>query len=278
MICQADMCTLTAGFDPTWTHLHNTFCSISHTTLFIQHGVDTHNPNQSKERSVARLFTVGKVLNIVHTCIVWTQRLRQLNLKWTIVKESEEREVSTMFERLCQHLFWNEKKDRKWGKRQQKHSWECEMRGKKSQLRVVKTRSWSTLNIPVPSCEGNYGQTFLQCIYMDKPLLPLWFVTRKLNVMWQQMGPMRSYTFRLNSANLDWLYLFMPQFTHWITEWACTVVSPTHSSCKRQWFTGTSQHLVQRLLMFSGLYSTSPQLSNSHDTVSPCSFVFFATH
>lgn len=72
MICQADMCTLTAGFDPVWTHLHNTFCSISHTTLFILHDVDTHNANQNKEWSVARLFTVFMVLNMVHTCIVWT--------------------------------------------------------------------------------------------------------------------------------------------------------------------------------------------------------------
>ncbi len=72
MICQEDMYARTAGFDPVWTHLHNAFCSISHTTLFILHDVDTHNPNQSKERSAAGLFTACKVLNMVLACIVWT--------------------------------------------------------------------------------------------------------------------------------------------------------------------------------------------------------------
>lgn len=65
-------CTLTARVDPAWTRLHGTFHSISHTTLFILHDIDTHNSNLSKEWSVARLFTVCTVLNMCPACIVWT--------------------------------------------------------------------------------------------------------------------------------------------------------------------------------------------------------------
>lgn len=72
VLSQADMRTLTAGFDPARTHLHNTFHSISHTTLFILHDGDTHNTHQGREQSVVRLLTVCKVLNMVCARIVWT--------------------------------------------------------------------------------------------------------------------------------------------------------------------------------------------------------------
>lgn len=147
----------------------------------------------------------------------------------TIVKEFGDREVFTVFERPCQHLFWNEKKDRK--------------RGKDNKNTAGSVR-WED-GVSASSCENTlrayfeYPVPLSSAIALHRRLTPavVWCNVavnlNKISCMVALLHSVQSFFFFF----FYWLYLFMLQ--HWIIEWVDTLVLvweaaiPTHASWKQ---------------------------------------------
>lgn len=116
------------------------------------------------------------------------------------------------------------------------------MRGKSLRFCVVKTHSRSTLNTPVPSREGNYGQPLLRCFYATcTPTLVRGNVT--VNVEWSKVRCAVTLLHSFIQVSLCWLCFFLLQLTCRIIEWvgtqllACEAERPTHSSSKQMLLT-----------------------------------------
>lgn len=114
--CQADMYTLTAGFDPVWTHLHKTFCSISHVTLCILQ--DGDKPGQIME--CGRTYSV---LRLKYGSCMYCLDIKALTVQLKV--NNSQSLKRRLFYSVWKTLSALEStlKRKKMRDRQQKHSW-----------------------------------------------------------------------------------------------------------------------------------------------------------